>query len=284
MVAVGNRIYVIGGFGADPVPDTLVLIYDADARTWSQAAPVPEALHHAAAAVVDGKIYLVGGFEEAFATRDPVRSVWVYDPGRVQWEARAPLPRPRGALAVAVLDGRIYALGGERRGAGGGTPGYVPVDDATVYDPRTDTWEVLPPLHYHRDHLVAGTMNGHVYAVAGRDRPVYDLPFVEEFDTATRTWTERAPMPTGRSGCVAAVLDGRLYVFGGEGNPDSPYGTYDQVEAYDAAADAWTRLPRMPIPRHAAGAVVVGHQIFLPGGSLRQGSAVTALMDAFDPG
>jgi len=160
----------------------------------------------------------------------------------------------------------------------------VPVDDATVYDPRADTWETLPPLRFRRDHLVAGAIDGRVYAVAGRDRPIYDIPVVEEYDPAARTWTQRAPMPTGRSGCVAAVLDGRLYVFGGEGNPDSPYGTYDQVEAYDPALDAWTRLPRMPLPRHATGAVVLGHRIFLPGGSLRQGSGVTALMDAFDPG
>src|SRR3954453_4194782 len=85
MVAVGNRIYVIGGNGADPVPDALVLVYDADARTWGEAAPVPEALHHAAAAVVDGKIYSIGGFERAFAAREPVSSVWVYDPARDEW-------------------------------------------------------------------------------------------------------------------------------------------------------------------------------------------------------
>ena len=284
MVAVGNRIYVVGGYGAEPIPDTRALVYDADANSWSEIAPVPEALHHPAAAAVDGKIYLVGGFLNAFGQRAPVTSVWMYDPARDQWEARAPLPAPRGALAVAVLDGRIYALGGERYGTGGGAPGYVPVDDATVYDPRTDAWETLPPLRFRRDHLVAGAINGRVYAVGGRDRPIYDIPVVEEYDPAARTWSLRAPMPTGRSGCVAAVLDGRLYVFGGEGNPDSPYGTYDEVEAYDPAQDAWTRFPRMPIPRHATGAVALGHRIYLPGGSLRQGSGVTALMDAFDPG
>jgi N-acetylneuraminic acid mutarotase len=208
----------------------------------------------------------------------------MYDPARDQWEARAPLPAPRGALAVAVLDDRIYALGGERFGTASGRPGYVPVDDATVYDPRTDTWTVLPPLRYRRDHLVAGAIDGRVYAVGGRDRPIYTLPFVEIFDPATRAWTEGAPMPTGRSGCTAAVLDGRLYVFGGEGNADNPYGVFNEVEAYDAASDAWISFPPMPTPRHATAAAAVGHRIFLPGGSLRQGSGVTALMDAFDPG
>ncbi len=283
VVALDGRIYVIGGYGAQPVPDTLVLVYDAVAGTWGEAAPVPEALHHAAAAVVDGKIYLIGGFGRSFADRAPVASVWAYDPARDQWEPRAPLPAPRGALAAAVLDGRIYALGGERYGAGG-PPSYVPVEDATVYDPRTDVWEILPPLRHRRDHLVAGAIAGRVYAVGGRDRPAYDLPYVEAFDPATRTWTERAPLPTGRSGCMAAVLDGRLYVFGGEGNPDSPYGTFDQVEAYDPATNTWARLAPMPLPRHAAGAVALGGRIFLPGGSLRQGSGVTAIMDIFEPG
>src|SRR2546421_68419 len=33
MVALGNRVYVMGGYGAEPVPDTLVQVYDADANS-----------------------------------------------------------------------------------------------------------------------------------------------------------------------------------------------------------------------------------------------------------
>jgi N-acetylneuraminic acid mutarotase len=285
--ALGNMIYIIGGYGADTLPSTLVQVYDPAANKWKQTAPIPEAMHHHGVASADGKIYVVGGFTGSFAKRVPVNSVWQYDPASDRWEKRAPLPTPRGALAVAAVDGRIYAMGGERfRTPGESTP-YEPVADVAGYDLKTNAWEVLPPLRYRRDHLVAGAIGGRVYAVGGRDRPNYMLQNIEEYNPATRVWTERAPMPTGRSGGTAAVVNNRLYVFGGEGNPDNTaLGTFNQVEFYDAARDTWTQLAPMPLGRHAIGAAVVAGRIYLPGGSIVQGGrapGTTAIVDAFEP-
>jgi N-acetylneuraminic acid mutarotase len=280
-------IYIIGGYGADQIPSTLVQVYDPAANKWKQAAPIPEAMHHHGVAGSDGKIYVVGGFTGTFAKRNPITSVWQYDPANDRWEKRAPLPTPRGALAVAVVDGRIYAMGGERFKSTGELTAYEPVADVAVYDAKTNAWEVLPPLRYRRDHLVAGAIGGRVYAVGGRDRPNYTLQNIEEFNPATRAWTERAPMPTGRSGGTAAVLNNRLYIFGGEGNADNTsLGTFNHVEFYDPARDAWTQLAPMPLGRHAIGAAVVGNRIYLPGGSIIQGGrapGTTAIVDAFEP-
>ena len=93
------------------------------ADRWSAVAPLPERLHHPAAAAVAGKLYVVGGFHGTYAERDPAASVWAYDPGTDRWEQRASLSTPRGAAAAVALDGRLYALGGERRArvAGRGT-------------------------------------------------------------------------------------------------------------------------------------------------------------------
>lgn len=280
---VDGRIYVIGGQDADSVSSTLVQVYDVARDRWFEAAPAPVALHHAGAAVVGGKIYLIGGFTFPFGERDPVDTVWMYDPAADQWLGRAPLPAPRGSIAVAVVDDRIYAFGGERKRPPGSNPPYVPVDDAAVYDPQTDRWEELPPLRYRRDHLTASAVNGRIYVMGGRDRPAYDLPFNEVLDVATRNWDMRAPMPTGRSGHTAAVLRDRIYTFGGEGNPSSPIGIYYEVEAYDPNTDQWADLSPMPIPRHAVAAVAVGDRIYLPGGSTRRGGSATAIVDAFAP-
>jgi N-acetylneuraminic acid mutarotase len=286
ITALGNMLYVIGGYGADQVPSTLVQVYDATANKWRQIAPIPEAMHHHGVAAVEGKIYVVGGFTGTFGKRNPIASVWQYDPAADRWQKRAPLTAPRGALAVAVLDGRIYAMGGERFSAGGAQP-YEPVADAAVYDPKIDAWEMLPPMRHRRDHLAAGAIGGRVYAVGGRDRPDYTLQHIEEYNPATRAWTARAPMPTGRSGGTAAVVNNRLYVFGGEGNADNTsLGTFNQVEFYDPARDAWTELAPMPLPRHAIGAGVVGNRIYLPGGSIVQGGrapGTTPIMDVFEP-
>ena len=286
IAALGDAVYIVSGYGSDQVPSVLVQVYDPAANKWKQAAPIPQAMHHHGVAAVDGKLYVVGGFTGVFAKRNPIASVWQYDPAADRWEKRAPLPAPRGALAVAALDGKIYALGGERFSAAK-PDAYEPVSDAAVYDPKSDAWEILPPLRYRRDHLFAGAIGGRIYAVGGRDRPNYALKNVEAYDPAARAWSERAPMPTGRSGGAAAVANNRLYVFGGEGNADNTsLGTFNQVEFYDPARDAWTRLAPMPLPRHAIGAAVVGKRIYLPGGSIVQGGrapGTTPIVDTFEP-
>lgn len=286
VVAVGNRIYVIGGYLPGGEASPVVQVYNATGKTWSKVVPMPEALHHLGVAEVDGKIYVVAGFTGTFSKRNPVNSVWQYDPATERWQRRAPLPTPRGALAVAVVDGKIYAMGGERLRASGIKRAFEPIADVAAYDPKKDSWEVLSPMRYRRDHLMVGAIGGRIYAVGGRDRPNLTLQHVEEFNPATGRWSERAQMPTGRSGGAAAVVGNRLYVFGGEGNEKNPLGIFNEVEVYAPTRDRWTKLAPMPLPRHAVGAAVVGNRIYLPGGSIVQGGrapGVTGIMDTFEP-
>ena len=91
-----------------------------------------------------------------------------------------------------------------------------------------------------RDHLTAQTMNGRIYAVAGR--AARDLNANEEYDPADATWRSRAPIPTARGGVGSAAVDGRMQVFGGEGNSGSPEGTFGVNEEYDPARDTWRNL------------------------------------------
>jgi N-acetylneuraminic acid mutarotase len=295
-VVLDGRIYVMGGFGlGSDQPIARAQIYDVAKDEWSLGTPLPEPVHHAGAAIVGGKIYQVGGFHNPFAMRDPIDTVWAFDPAVNKWERRAPLPSPRGAMVVAAIGDLIYAAGGEQNRPSGspvpkGAPApYEPMSDLAVYDPKADRWQVLVSMHYARDHAYVGSINGRLYVAGGRDRPKYDIAAVEEYDPATRAWSERAPMPTGRSGGAAAVLGGKLYVFGGEGNDASPIGIFDQVEAFDPTTNAWTKFGPMPLPRHSQTAAAVGARIYLPGGATRRGGtpgqepSITAHVDAFQP-
>ena len=87
---------------------------------------------------VGSTLYVVGG-EDA---NGPTASVLAFDIGlrdqpvagkTAQWTPKAPLPEPRANLAVAVLDGKIYAVGGERDGA--------PVAPPASMIPATDSLE-----------------------------------------------------------------------------------------------------------------------------------------------
>ena len=192
---------------------------------------------------------------------------------------------------AGAIDGVIYVAGGERRRAPGSPPGppgsnatYEPIRDLIAYDIAKNAWTTLPSMKVARDHAVGGAMNGKLYVIGGRDRPVYDITANEEFDPKAGAWSDKAPIPSGRSGGNGAPLDGRFYVFGGEGNKASPLGIYDEAEAYDGATNAWIKFAPMQLPRHSLATIGYGKRLYLPGGALKAGgSDVTGKTDAFEP-
>ena len=99
---VGGKIYVVGGFGGERELE----IYDPAANRWSRGASIPRELHHAAAVGWQEKLYVVGGFVEGWTPTDDVHE---YDPASDRWKRLAALPTPRGALAAAVLGGKVHA-------------------------------------------------------------------------------------------------------------------------------------------------------------------------------
>ena len=95
--------------------------------TWTQKTDMLTARYGCGAGEVDGKIYVIGGWD-AWNDPTPLATVEVYDPATDTWEGKADMPTARGTLATAVLDGKIYAMGGSLGGSS-----YSTVE---VYDPN----------------------------------------------------------------------------------------------------------------------------------------------------
>ena len=66
------------------------------------------------------------------------------------------MPTARGALAAAVLNGKLYAIGGVK------AFGRDNVAALEVYDPTSDRWESLSPMQRARDHLAVGVVDGKI--------------------------------------------------------------------------------------------------------------------------
>src|SRR5207248_1118413 len=79
-------------------------------------------------------------------------AVHEYDPATEIWSEAAPLDVPRGALAAAVLDGKIHAVGG----VGGERKNSAAHE---VYDPTTKKWSKAAPLPTPRDHHAAVSLD-----------------------------------------------------------------------------------------------------------------------------
>ena len=266
VAAIGDRIYVAGGYRADGTTANTLEVYDVRANAWSTLAPMPERLNHCAAVAHEGKLYVIGGSTALGATS---AAIFEYDPARNDWGVRASMSRARTAAVAAVVGDRIFVAGG--------TDDRSPLE---AYNPGTDQWTSLGEMPTPRNHVAGGFARGRFHAVGGRPG---NLRVLEIYDPAGDTWATAAPMPTGRSGHAGVVLRGCLYTFGGEGNGSRADGLFPQSEVYDPRTNAWESLPQMPTPRHGIGAAVVGDRIYIPGGGAVQGFGATPVHEVFTP-
>jgi len=263
VAAANGKLYLMGGLAGTTV---LSSVEEFANGRWRLVAPMPEPLHHSAAATVSDSIYVIGGYRTI--SFEPTDHVYRYDTTLDQWTRVADLPNPTGALAAATIDGRVYAVGGAQ------TP-----RELLVYDPASNQWTALAPMPTGREHLAAAALDGKLYVAGGR-LPGNRNAF-ERYDPATNTWITLPPLPTARSGIAAAALNGRIYVFGGEGNGQSPTGVFAQNESYDPVSNTWRTEEPMAVPRHGIGAATLDGRIHIPAGATVQGFGVSAVHDAF---
>jgi len=192
------------------------------------------------------------------------------------WTTKAPLPRPRAGIEVAVTGGMLYAIGGTYGGV-------LPTDAVTAYDPKTDTWATKAPIPTSREGGAVGVVHGIIYVAGGHFQDAYGariLDSVEAFDPKSNHWSSRARMPTPRSGGRGAVLNGLLYVVGGR----SPgVGVVDTVQAYDPETDSWMPKAPLPMPCLARTVVAAGGMLYAFGGFCHDRGDVVSLVAAYDP-
>lgn len=243
LAEINGKVYVLGGFtkpASGPtawVPVDNAWEYDPAGDTWKALAPLPTKRGSPVAAVVGGKIYVIGGAsvhpgskETSIHPARPHRAMEtneVYDPAANKWESRSPMPTARNHAAVGVVNNKIYVVGG-RLGAGFITRASN-TDIVEAYDPATDQWGAL-----------------------------------------------LAPMPTPRSAVAWGTYKGKIYVAGGEIRNAVMSGTYRVVEAYDPAANRWTSLPPMTIARHGLAGDIIAGKFHLVSGDVQSGSGPKA--------
>ncbi|MGY0385592.1 Kelch repeat-containing protein [Nocardioides sp. WG-D5] len=174
--SVRDRVFVIGGRVREaPGATTFTTHVDSDRNEmfdpatgrWKRRAPAPTLRNSAASAVVDDRIYVIGGrefslAEDGSAVQENVATVEAYDPATDEWETVAPLPEARGGLAAAVHDGSIYVFGGEQH-----NPAPLVYDDVWRYDPEADEWTAAGNLPTPRHGLGAATVGDVIYTFGG---------------------------------------------------------------------------------------------------------------------
>ncbi len=192
---VNGKIYLIGGVETIDKADiavSRVYEYDPKADMWTRKADMPTARFFAAAGVVNGKIYVVGGGEPQY-NKWPwniLSTMEEYDPVTDTWTQKADMPTPRSNLSVSVVDGRIYAMGGrDREGIN------AVLSTVEEYDPKTDKWRRVADMPSKKQNIQSSVVNGKVYTIGGSGGQG-TLSTVEEY--TPEDWQPESVSPQGK--------------------------------------------------------------------------------------
>jgi N-acetylneuraminic acid mutarotase len=254
---------------------------DAAENEWTGVASMPTARGGLGVAVVNRKIYALGGVNNGtyFAVNEQ------YDPATDRWATKAAMPTARSGFAIAVFQNKIYVMGGI------GSSGILGVNE--VYDPAKDSWETKAAMLTPRADLCASVVGGKIYVMGGKEdwgvEPSYhQLGANEVYDPATDTWSTIASLPVPVFGCASAVVDDEIYVIGGaqQLTPNlSDLKEIDSVHVYNVANNSWRDAASLPNARSFGAAVATSGLIapkriyFLGGYDLNAYSSTNRIYD-----
>lgn len=207
-VAHEGQLYVVGGHGDFLVgADVRAELhrYSPATRRWTQLASMPTARGGVGAAVLDGKLVVIGGLVPGRV----LRTVEAYDFERDRWETLPPMLQPREHVMTAVVGDRLYAIGGRELRDNS-------LSSVERYDPGRRRWEVVSRLPIPTGGGDAVVFDGRIVVMGGGDdleRTV--TPAVQRFDPRTGAWDRLPDMRSPRHGFASAVVGDEVWTFGG---------------------------------------------------------------------
>lgn len=239
--------------------------------TWVMKNSMPTPRSSSGSAVVNGKLYVIGGF--LGTPNQDTQVVEEYDPSTDSWTTKAPMPTARAGFGVAVINNKIYCVGGSQLNSNRLTTNEM-------YDPVSNTWSTKAPMTTGRRDLRCETVNGKMYAMGGFLDWASNTPIVEEYDPNSNSWTVKQSMLTANRSFASAVYNNQIHVFGGA---DQTSILFNLHQVYDPTANSWNSSTSMPTPRALMMAAALNNKIYVVGGQVSYPSGITNINEVYDP-
>jgi len=210
--------------------------------SWTTLEPMQEARGHLGVAVVNDKIYAIGGDRVSLTGNcigpsfgNVLNATEEYDSKTDQWTFKTPMPTPRANFGIVVYQNKIYCIGG-----------YIGNSQCTgtveVYDPTTDTWETKTSMPTPRMDLQANVVEGKIYLIGGKTSGSSYLNTNEVYDPSTDTWTTKTPAPNRITSGASASSNNKIYFLATVSSLD--LGAFIQI--YDPINNSWTIGAKSP--------------------------------------
>lgn len=236
----------------------------------------PVARFEAYHAVVEGKLYSMGGFNSEF---EVVPNIDIFDPKAERWTTiKTDIPAAGTHAGYAVDGSSIYFAGGFLGDLGEGRT-QPATRNVWRYDTATNNWESLTPLPAARGAgaLVKVGRNIHYFGGTLSDRETnsgahWMLNLGRSSggaDDATE-WQRRPAMPSPRDHFSAVESHGEIFVFGGEYGHDVLHQQSKLVHSFNPETGIWRRLEDLPTAKsHTESATFAfGDSIIVAGGQV----------------
>ncbi len=176
------------------------------------------------------------------------------------WQQKSNMPTARKEItdASAVLNGKIYVLGGTK-------PDGTITDAFESYDPMTDTWDSLAPFPIPVWRASLASVNGVLFGMGGY-QSLSPFPFNPSnkcyaYDTLLDTWIPRQHMFNARGSAASVTIDKKVYLIGG-----TNANALNSMHIYNSLNDTWSIGPSMSQVRSGHTATVIDGKIYAAGG------------------
>ena len=230
---------------------------------WQSGTDSLLAVQQAPAAVLNGRIWLIGGLTGPLQA---TKEVQVYNPTVRTWGPGPALPVALNHAMVVPYRGTLWVIGGFESGRG--IPTAVASPKVFMYDQAKNDWVGGPSLHHARAAAAVAVVGNKIVVAGGRTGdPGKDVLPTEVYNGAS--WQDATPIPTPGDHLAAASDGTYLYVVGGEKLSSSF--ALAAVQRFDPASGKWTQLPSMPAAATNVGAAIVGGQLIAIGGETFSG-------------
>ena len=231
LVTVGDTLFAVGGAVLnDPGPPEApqyrthanVWALATEEAEWTERTSMPERRAAAGGAVIDGQVYVVGGFTGSILSSEDwldwrgklIETAHRFDPATSTWSPLQPIPTVRDHIGVAAVGGDLFALGGRRLLIGETSSAHE------RFRAARGSWDSDPiAVPDGRGGAGVAVLDDRIHVVGGEPRVHATRHNV--YHPAEDRWLRAPPLPVPLHGAPAVTVMGKLYLFGGAGSEDS---------------------------------------------------------------